>query len=93
MVGGWRGEGGRREIGYGEGESGHIIEPMSPTAAKRFNLKQLIRSYRLAATPEMREMGRSILTRLAEQAEGRKWWAMEGSNLRPPGCKPDALAC
>ena len=20
------------------------------------------------------------------------WWAMEGSNLRPSGCKPDALA-
>ena len=81
MVGGWRGEGGRREIGYGEGESGHIIEPMSPTAAKRFNLKQLIRSYRLAATPEMREMGRSMLTRLAEQAEGR---VVGDGGLEPP---------
>ena len=23
---------------------------------------------------------------------GTCWWAMKDSNLRPPGCKPDALA-
>ena len=69
IAGGWRGPGGRREIGFGKGESGHIIARMSAAEAKTFNTVELHRSFLMAATPEMAAMARDFLTQLAKNAQ------------------------
>ena len=66
IAGGWRGPRGRHEIGFGRGESGHIIARMSPDDAKKFNMRELIRSYHMATTPEMAKMARGIMMQLAK---------------------------
>ena len=70
IAGGWRGPGGTREIGFGKGESGHIIARMSVAEAKRFNMRELVRSYQMASTPEMARMARDIITQLARRNKG-----------------------
>ncbi len=70
IAAGWRGPGGMREMGFGKGESGHIIARMSPAEAKTFNTAELQRSFLKATTPEMAEMARGILTQLAKKTEG-----------------------
>ena len=70
IAGNWRGPGGEREIGYGKGESGHIIPRLTLAEAKKLNFKELVRSYMIASSPEMQKMGRNILEQLADIAKG-----------------------
>ena len=32
-----------------------------------------------------------LISKLPKNGDFINWWAMQDSNLRPPGCKPDAL--
>ena len=68
IAGAWRGTGGKREIGFGKGESGHMITRMSLAEAKTFNTAELKRSFLTASSPEMAKMARDIFTQLANKA-------------------------